>query len=256
MAVVTFTTDFGTADPYAGAMKGVVLSHAPDAVLVDITHAIPRHDVRSGAMALAQAARWFPAGTIHVAVVDPGVGGDRADIVVQAAGQYFVAPDNGLVGPAAPPPRKAYRIDNRRFRREPVSPTFHGRDVFAVTAGQLARGALPEDAGPEQASILELRLPDSGSLASDCRGEVIHVDGFGNLVTSFSGGDTVGLWRLVCADHAFEVRGGRTFSDVARGDLVLYMGSAGRVEVALRDGSAAARTQAQVGTLLDLRRQS
>src|SRR5438128_5699715 len=131
MTVVTFTTDFGSSDGYAGAMKGVVLSLAPDAALVDISHDVPAHDVQAGAFALAQAAPLFPPGTIHVAVVDPGVGGARADLVVAAGGSFFIGPDNGLLTLAAPAPRRAWRIENPSYRREPVSPTFHGRDVFA-----------------------------------------------------------------------------------------------------------------------------
>jgi S-adenosylmethionine hydrolase len=187
MAVVTFTTDFGTQDAYAGAMKGVVLSLAPDAVLVDITHQVPRQDVAAGALALAHAAPLFPPGSIHVAVVDPGVGAERADLVVEAAGHVFVGPDNGVLAMAAPPPRQAFRIDNPRFRREPVSPTFHGRDVFAVTAGRMARGAAPREAGPALPAIVEIGAATDGPLASECAGTVVHVDRFGNLVTSEAG---------------------------------------------------------------------
>src|SRR3954454_821505 len=155
MAIVTFTTDFGTSDGYAGAMKGVVLSMAPAAVLVDISHGIPARDVRAGALTLAQAAPCFPPGTIHVAVVDPGVGGTRAEVVVAAGGAYFVGPDHGLLALAAPPPRRIWRIDSRELRREPASPTFHGRDVFAPTAGRLAAGWPVERAGPPLAGELQ-----------------------------------------------------------------------------------------------------
>ena len=141
MPIVTFTTDFGSHDGYAGAMKGVVLSLAPQATLVDIAHGVPAQDVTAGAVALAQAAPLFPAGTIHVAVVDPGVGGARADLVVEAGGSFFVGPDNGVLSLAARAPRQIFRIEAAGFRREPVSPTFHGRDVFAPTAGRLAAGA-------------------------------------------------------------------------------------------------------------------
>src|SRR4051794_22322276 len=138
MPIVTFTTDFGFSDGYVGAMKGVVLSMAPEARLVDITHGIAPQDVAAGAIALAQAAPLFPRGTIHVAVVDPGVGGARADVVVASGGSFFIGPDNGVLSLAAPEPRQVYRIDATSFRREPVSPTVHGRDVFSPTAGRLA----------------------------------------------------------------------------------------------------------------------
>ena len=254
MAVVTFTTDFGATDGYAGAMKGVVLSLAPDAVLVDITHEVPRHDIGAGALALVQAAPFFPPGTVHVAVVDPGVGGERADLVVEAGGRTFVGPDNGILSWAARPPRQAFRIDNPRFRRAPPSPTFHGRDVFAVAAGRLAGGDAAEDAGPAFAAMFELPALDDGPLTTESQGTVVHVDGFGNLLTSLSGGVAEGRWSFDCAGQSFPLSGGRTFADVMPGTLVLYQGSSGRLEIALRDGSAADLTGARAGTHFALRR--
>jgi S-adenosyl-L-methionine hydrolase (adenosine-forming) len=253
MTVVTFTTDFGLRDSYAGAMKGVVLSLAPDAVLVDLTHEIPRHDVVAGAMVLEQAAPFFPIGSVHVAVVDPGVGGERADVVIEAGGRAFVGPDNGVLSLAARGPRAAYRIDNPQFRAAKVSPTFHGRDVFAVAAGRLASGRPAKDSGPALESIVQLAVASDGPLRGDCRGSVLHVDGFGNLVTSLTAGPTEGRWELTCG-QGFPVTGGKTFSDVAPGELVLYVGSSDRVEIALRDGSAAAATGASAGAALGLRR--
>ncbi len=186
MTIVTFTTDFGFSDGYVGAMKGVVLSLAPDATLVDITHGIAAQDVVGGAIALAQAAPLFPRGTIHVAVVDPGVGGARADVVVAAGGSFFVGPDNGVLSLAAPEPRQIYRIDAAAFRREPVSPTFHGRDVFAPTAGRLAAGAPPSAAGPSLPALVELDPPLVRRVGDRVEGTVTHVDRFGNLLTSLS----------------------------------------------------------------------
>src|SRR5436190_5026829 len=159
MPIVTFTTDFGLRDGYAGAMKGVVLSLAPAATLVDITHGVPPQDVAAGAVTLAQAAPLFPPGTIHVAVVDPGVGGDRADLLVEAGGHVFIGPDNGVLSLAAHAGRRIYRIEAPGFRRDPVSPTFHGRDVFAPTAGRLASGARPSDAGPLVEGMFDLAQP-------------------------------------------------------------------------------------------------
>jgi S-adenosylmethionine hydrolase len=254
MAVVTFTTDFGPADAYAGAMKGVVLSLAPDAVLVDISHAIPRHDIKAGALVLAQAAASFPPGSIHVAVVDPGVGGARSDLVVTAAGQAFVGPDNGLLSLAAHAPRRAYRIDNPQFRQKAVSPTFHGRDVFAVAAGRMAAGRSAREAGAELAEIRELPGLETSPLADHCHAEVVQVDGFGNLVTSLVAGRTDGRWRLTCGGRAFDMLGGRTFADAEVGQLVLYVGSAGRMEIAVREGSAAEALGAVGGTTVELRR--
>src|SRR5947208_6062651 len=140
-------------------MKGVVLSMAPEARLVDITHGVPAQDVPAGAVALAQAAPLFPAGSIHVAVVDPGVGGSQSDLLVEAGGSFFVGPDNGVLSLAARADRRIYRIEAPAFRREPVSPTFHGRDVFAPTAGRLAAGAAASDAGPLIGAMIELGTP-------------------------------------------------------------------------------------------------
>jgi S-adenosylmethionine hydrolase len=257
MAVVTFTTDYGRADSYAGAMKGVVLSLAPDAVLVDISHDIPARDVASGAFTLAQAARWFPLGAIHVAVVDPGVGGDRAAVVVAAGGSYFVGPDNGLLALAAQPPRQVWRIDSPDFRREPVSPTFHGRDLFAPAAGRLAAGWAAERAGAPLPDLIPAPFGPGAPLSDGAEGEVVHVDTFGNLLTSLSAGEEVtGRWRLDIGGGRFELAGARTFTDVPEGAPLVYRGSAGQVEVAVRDGSAADLTGAARGSRLRLTRLS
>jgi hypothetical protein len=255
MVVVTFTTDFGVSDAYVGAMKGVVLSMAPDAVLVDITHGIPPQDVRAGAFALADAVPYFSPGAVHLAVVDPGVGGERQGLVVASRGHLFVGPDNGLMAMAAPEPRRIFRIENRLFQRAMVSPTFHGRDIFAVTAGQLAAGWPIEQAGPALGAMVELPMLAAQALTDDCQGEIVHVDHFGNLVTSFSLGPLAGRWEMACAGQRFQLDGSRTFSDVERGALLVYAGSSGRVEIAVRDGSAAVLTQSKVGTQIHMKRQ-
>jgi S-adenosylmethionine hydrolase len=257
MTVVTFTTDFGTVDGYVGAMKGVVLSLAPEAVLVDITHHIPRHDIAAGAFALAQAAPLFPPGTVHVAVVDPGVGSERADIVVEAGGSLYVGPDNGVLALAARGPRVAHRIERADFQRPPVSPTFHGRDVFAHTAGRLARGAQPRDVGPLLTAIEELPTVEGAAAEVDGIAFIVHVDAFGNLITSWPG-DRLSTeaprleLRNLEGGSRFPVRAGKTYADVAPGQLLAYVGSAGFVEIAVREGSAAATTGLQRGDRLRL----
>jgi S-adenosylmethionine hydrolase len=256
MPIVTFTTDFGRSDGYAGAMKGVVLSLAPEAVLVDISHEVPARDVPAGAFALAQAAPLFPPGTIHLAVVDPGVGGARAEVLVAAAGSFFVGPDNGLLTLAAPEPRQTWRIENPAYRREPVSPTFHGRDVFAPAAGRLAAGWPADGAGPALPALAPLPIARGGALGSGGEGEVVHVDAFGNLFTSFAGSVASGAWELELGGRVYPVTGGRTFGDTDPGGFVLYAGSGGQVELAVRDGSAAAVTGAARGARLGLRRRS
>jgi S-adenosylmethionine hydrolase len=263
MAIVTFTTDFGFSDGYVAAMKGVVLSLAPQATLVDLAHGISAQDVVGGAVALAQAAPLFPPGTVHLAVIDPGVGSPRAGLVIEAGGSFFVGPDNGVLSLAARAPRRAFRIESPRFRRESVSPTFHGRDIFAPTAGRLAAGARPDEAGPELASVMELGAPTLRHLADHVEGTVIHVDGFGNLITSITGDlIPVAAGDAPVADVEVELEGGegkfhpilaRTFSDVEPNRLVAYIGSGGQLEIALRNGSAARFTGAARGSPVRMR---
>jgi len=254
MPIVTLTTDFGVGDGYAGAMKGVVLSLAPGAQIVDITHGVPPMDVAAGAAALAQAASLFPPGTIHIAVVDPGVGGERADILIEAGGSLFIGPDNGVLSLAARPPRRIYRIENSMFRRDPVSPTFHGRDVFAPTAGRLAAGAHAADAGPAVDTIIELSAPPLHKQGGIVEGQVIQIDSFGNLITSLpaelftSAAGVEVLVEVEGSEGRFRPVFGRTFSDVQPGALIAYIGSGGQLEIARRDGSAAARVGAARGT--------
>jgi len=259
MAIVTLTTDFGSADVYAAAMKGVILSAAPGTTLVDITHEIPPRDVVAGALALAQVAPFFPVKTIHVAVVDPGVGGPRADIIVEYEGCSFVGPDNGLLTLAARHPRHVFRIENPEFRRVTVSPTFHGRDVLAPAAACLARGIPASEAGPPLARMAELPVATLGVPLAEGNGEIIHVDRFGNLITSFEATQPPsGTWEmeLEWTDLRFTAVAGRTYADVSPGNLVLYVGSSGQIEIAVRDGSAAEVTGARRGTRLRLRRTS
>ena len=259
MPIVTFTTDFGPHDGYAGAMKGVVLSIAPRATLVDITHGVPAQDVAAGAVALAQAAPLFPPGSIHLAVVDPGVGGERADLLVESGGSIFIGPDNGVLSLAARTPRKIYWIEAPTFRRDPVSPTFHGRDVFAPTAGRLAAGASPSEAGPVVPKMIDLGAPPVHRHDGAVEGEVIHVDGFGNLITSLPAEALAqsGAVELVIevdgTEGSFHPQLGRTFSDVDPGVLIAYVGSGGQLEIARRDGSAALRVGAQRGTPVRVR---
>lgn len=245
MSIVTFTTDFGWADGYVGAMKGVVLARSRGCTLVDICHEVPAHDVAAGAFALAQAAPYFPPGTIHVAVVDPGVGGARADVIVVAKNHIFVGPDNGLISLAAPKPDAVFAIEAPSFRRPTVSPTFHGRDVLAATAGLLAAGALPEEAGRLLPGLTP--LPGSAPPPPGPSGKILHVDRYGNLITSLGASDlprgrSEVTLRLGEGPEAQSLRVPvkRIYADVEPGAPLLYVGSSGMLELAVRDGSAAA----------------
>ncbi len=248
--IVTFTTDFGLADGWAAAMKGVVLGLARDAVLVDITHAVPPQDIRTGAFVLGTTYSAFPPGTIHVAVVDPGVGTARRALALEADGHRFVGPDNGLF--TLPLRRAAERgtrpravvLDRPAYHRPVVSATFHGRDIFAPVAGHLAAGLPLEEVG-SPAGEPPLQLPlRSGSR----RGEVLHVDRFGNLITSLEPPAGPGCIRLPGAGpEAAALPLVRTFADVKPGEAAALVGSAGLVEVIVNQGSAAARFAARRG---------
>ena len=244
--IVTLLTDFGTADGYVAELKGVLLSHASATTIVDVTHDIPVHDVESGRLALARYWRRFPTGTVHVAVVDPGVGGSRAALAVESDGRFLVGPDNGLLSPAL-------LVAGARAVRLPVdarsAPTFHGRDVFAPAAARLATGTPLDALGePVDEPVVRRtpearRLPDGG-----IEGTVIAVDRFGNAITNL----------LTALGGAVEVEGRtlplrRVYEDVEPGAALALVGSNGLVEIAVRDGSAAERLGLRRGARVVLR---
>ncbi|HYO62786.1 MAG TPA: SAM-dependent chlorinase/fluorinase [Pyrinomonadaceae bacterium] len=190
--LVTLLTDFGTADYFVGAMKGAVLAANPHAAVVDLTHDIPAHDVEAGAFTLAAACETFPEGTVHLAVVDPGVGSPRRPLVVAAGPHLFVGPDNGLFGYLYErhAGARVFHVTNAKFFRPAPSTTFHGRDLFAPVAGALSAGVVPEEFGPRVDDFVRLARP-APSRAHDgtLRARVIHVDRFGNCVTNITPAD-------------------------------------------------------------------
>ena len=237
--IITLTTDFGLDDPYVGVMKGVLLGIAPQARLVDISHGIARHGVREAAFVLRSAVPHFPAGTVHLAVVDPGVGSGRRPIAAFDQDQCFVGPDNGLLSYCFGPDVIVRHITNRDYFRSPLSATFHGRDVFAPVAARLASGADLETVGP--------MVPDWVRLDESPSPSVLHVDRFGNVITSlradeFSDGSFVHIAgcqvRLCCA----------TYSEAPSGELFLIAGSSGYMEIAMREQSAARYLGVGAGT--------
>lgn len=251
--VITLTTDFGLEDIYVGVMKGVILSIAPRCRLVDITHFIPPQDIDAGGRALADAFPFFPPGTIHVAVVDPGVGGQRAALLVQAGGHVFIGPDNGIFSFVLKgfEPVQVHAITAERYMSARVSTTFHGRDVFAPAAAHLAAGAAPESFGPEASDYVLRELPHPRFEDGKLLGTVVRVDRFGNLITN--------LHRDVLArhslDHALEIVLGdrvvttfvRTYADAPARTPVCMFGSSDCLEIAVRDASAADLLQACCG---------
>ena len=231
--IITLLTDFGTADAYVAEVKGVLLRLAPGCTLVDLTHDIPPGDVHAAAYALGRAWRAFPEGTVHLAVVDPGVGTARRALAAECGSWRLVAPDNGLL---------TFALTGRRFTavalpvRADAAPTFHARDVFAPAAAALARGEALAGLGDPVTDPVLLTASGLTLRGGDVIGEVVHVDRFGTLVTSIPGarvaaGATVRL-------GAYELPLRATFGDVAPGDPVAFIGSGGTLEVAVRDGRA------------------
>ncbi|HXF96242.1 MAG TPA: SAM-dependent chlorinase/fluorinase [Gemmatimonadales bacterium] len=241
-AVITLLTDFGLADSYVAEVKGVLLTRAPGVTLVDVSHEVPPGDVRAASFILSRVWHRFPRGTVHLAVVDPGVGTARRALAARAGGHFFVAPDNGLLSPL---PADA------EFVALPVpadaSATFHGRDVFAPAAARLAVGAALGDLGPVVRDPVRVPMPSPRRDGSAWAGEVIYVDRFGTLVSNLPGERLGPGGRVVVGDtDVGPLR--RTFADVERGELVAFVGSGATVEIAVREGSAARRLGVGVGT--------
>lgn len=243
MPLITLLTDFGSQDYFVGAMKGAILSINPAANIVDITHEIPPQDVRAGAFNLLAVYRDFPAGTIHVGVVDPGVGSTRRGVVIGCAGQFFVGPDNGLFSWICEREEsfRAFELSNEKFFRHPVSRTFHGRDIFAPVAAALSNGVSVAEFGPVIDDLIRLESLAPGT-ADDGRIEatIIHVDRFGNCITNLTREHFGAGARLIVSDR--EVSALREFfSEGEQGGDALFclVGSAGFLEIAARNSSAA-----------------
>lgn len=255
MTVITLTTDFGTSDGYVGAIKGVILGIAPSVQLVDLTHEIAAQDVRGAAYVLGSAAAFFPVGTVHLAVVDPGVGTQRRPLLVTTSRASYVGPDNGLFTFALEEAGAlVFWLDRSEFWLPHISRTFHGRDIFAPVAAHLARGVVPHALGSPISD--PVRLPQ---VAPDRRtdgqvtGHIVHVDHFGNLITDIVArwvGE--GRWCVELAGRHIS-QFGTTYADVAAGAQVILVSSAGTLEIATRDGNAAVQLGVGVGEPVILR---
>lgn len=250
--IVALLTDFGTGDHYVGTMKGVILSVCPDATLVDITHDIPPQDIVSGALELAAAYRYFPAGAVFIAVVDPGVGSARRGIVVDAGGYRFVGPDNGILSLAFREAGAAQvaELRERKYARPTISRTFEGRDRFAPAAGWLARGTELHHFGPVVADPVVLTVPIPAVTTNGVEGQVLRVDRFGNLITNI---DQLMLGDAARARYQIDIAGRRiarvvaTYSEAQPLELCALIGSSGYLEIAVNGGSAAEALKAGRG---------
>ena len=249
-ALITLTTDFGLTDPWVAIMKGVIATRAPGVPVVDVSHGIPPQDVLAGALVLRHAAPWFPPGTVHVAVVDPGVGSERRALAVETDAGLFVGPDNGVLSLAAPAAsvRRIVELREERYFVTPRSSTFHGRDVFAPVAAALATGTDADALGPRADDPVRLSLPVPSQDERGVRGQVIYVDRFGNLVTNVPGEAFPRVDVSITLGDT-RIRGiAPSYAAVARGTLVAVVNSWNLIEIAVRDGSARERLGVGVGT--------
>jgi S-adenosylmethionine hydrolase len=252
--ILTLTTDFGLSDHYVGTMKGVILGICPRAQLVDISHQASPFVIAEGAWLIAQAYRYFPPKTVHLVVVDPGVGSERRPILMEAAGQYFVAPDNGVLAMVYAREKHSVRlISNPRYFPQPVSRTFHGRDIFAPVAAHLATGVAPARVGKRIADYV--RPPFASPRQTGARtweGQILKIDHFGNVITNFHQDDfpqveqlAIGRWkacRLVAS-----------YAEAPADELVVIAGSSGYLEVSLNQASAAEKIGCQAGDSCQIR---
>jgi S-adenosylmethionine hydrolase len=242
--IITLLTDFGLSDHYVAAMKGVILGIRPEARLIDITHEIRAYAIADAAFTLAQAAPCFPAGTIHLVVVDPGVGSARRPLLVDARGYRFVAPDNGVLTPILQPDTPIREITATRYFRQPPSQTFHGRDIFAPVAAHLANGIPPADFGPLIQDPVRLPAPESA-------GHILHVDRYGNLVTNLP---LIEFADLTTRPFQLEIGASiisqtcPNYASAPTHQLFLVPGSSGYWEISINQGSAAAETGAISGS--------
>jgi S-adenosylmethionine hydrolase len=258
MPIITLLTDFGNQDYFVGAMKGVILSANPGAVIVDITHEVPAQDIRAAAFNLLATYQDFPSGTIHVAVVDPGVGSKRRPILIECAGQLFVGPDNGLFSWICQREGRflARHLTSEKYFKQPQSSTFHGRDVFAAVAAALSGGIATEEFGPVIDDLVALEpLSPTANADNTVSAAIIHIDRFGNCITNLTVdqlAEQPGARLLVIDQVITSVR--KYFSADADQSEPLFMipGSAGFIEIAAQNSSAAAILKVRCGQAITL----
>lgn len=250
MSLVTLTTDFGASSPYAAAMKGAILHVSPTATIVDLSHQLPAQNVRHAAYFLAASLPYFPLGTLHVIVIDPEVGTDRALLYVEVAGQRLLVPDNGCwtLLPGASEIKQVTRLTEPRYWRTTVSMTFHGRDILAPVAGHLSLGLDPNQLGPLANDWVRLSEPLAKQRQNCIDGEIVFADDFGNLISNIPGDWLASAIAVRVDIGGHEARLVKTYGEAAAGELVALVSSMGRLEIAVVQASAAARLHKGVGT--------
>jgi S-adenosyl-L-methionine hydrolase (adenosine-forming) len=250
--IITLTTDFGYADPFVGIMKGAILCITPNLHIVDLNHGIAPQDIRAAALTLAASVDYFPQGTIHVAVVDPGVGSERRPILIHSGGQYFVGPDNGVFSFALKDKQSLLivHLSNEAYFLQPKSRTFHGRDIFAPVAAHLAAGVPVAEFGAPSKDWVSLPWPAVERAGAAIVGEVLYIDRFGNLFTNIHERDLTGVAEEKIRVHLNEVKIqglAQNYAAGARKTYIALVNSWGLVEIASYKDSAASRSQARIG---------
>jgi S-adenosylmethionine hydrolase len=250
--IITLTTDFGYADPFVGIMKGVIYRINPQARIVDLSHGIAAQDIMAAALLLRHSVQYFPHGTIHVAVVDPGVGSARRPLLLECDGNYFIGPDNGVLSVATEvmSPTRILHLSNSNYHLQPTSATFHGRDIFAPVAAYLSLGVPPKTLGQSLDGFARLRVPAVLKTAGTVEGEIIYIDAFGNLFTNIRANDLRELseepFRITVRDLSIPGLA-PNYAAVGRGNYVALINSWGLVEIAVCKESAQKRCGAMIG---------
>ncbi|QPJ66371.1 MAG: SAM-dependent chlorinase/fluorinase [Candidatus Nitrohelix vancouverensis] len=255
--IVTLTSDFGLRDPFAGILKGVIWNIAPKARIVDLTHEIEPQNIRQAALTLESAAPYFPKGTIHLAVVDPGVGSERRAMAVDCGDCYFVGPDNGLASALLTPRSKCYELNKKKYFLSPLSATFHGRDVFAPIAAWLAKGTPISQLGRKITDAQRLSFPGPERKGDTLKGEILHVDRFGNLSSNIKADDLIPLKKK---QSKLRIRISRksiaglveNYTQVAAEQYGALINSWNRLEIFCNQENAAERLKAGIGSAITI----
>jgi hypothetical protein len=257
--IITLTTDFGFRDPYVAEIKAVILSISPNARIVDVTHEVDKFSIRMGAYVLACAAPYFPEGTVHLAVVDPGVGTRRRAILIQTRNSFFIGPDNGVLALAAKRQGvgHVFEITNQKLMFSRISNTFHGRDILAPVAAHLTNGTKPEEIGPEIQKILTAKFARVIKRKDSLIGEVLHMDGFGNIITNIEEKElsSMNIKETVVVKFRnvkFRLKFCRTYAEVEKQEALGIVGSHSFLEISVNQGSAADKFKVKSGDRIAL----
>ena len=249
--MITLTSDFGLKDPYVAEMKGVILTINPKATIVDITHDIEKFNIQMAAFMLASAESFFPKGTVHLGVVDPGVGTERRAILVQTKRGFFVGPDNGLLMLAAQSQgiEHTYELSNPHLLLPKISTTFHGRDIFAPAATYLDKGTKPNEFGPEIKNPVLPLFPAVERSNNVLTGEVLYIDGFGNIITNIQEKNMLNsqIFNVKLTEVSVKIKFAKAYAEAEPNEPIVLVGSYGFVEIAINKGNAADKFNVKVG---------